>query len=162
MIMKRLIVSLEFNKEDFLSESFRTIQRARLKFIYATRCGVSHVLYAPRPFYYRNANRITMPAHGVLQSREQICRLPSGTRLPSILLERVGMLVRDALSLAGFSRCCRVAAASRRSRSFSDPLKRVGGERQKNSRSFVARNTMQFRGESLRRSFFPPASLSRN
>lgn len=159
MIMKRLIVSLEFNKEDFLSESFRTIQeRARLKFIFATRCGVSHVLYAPRPFYYRNANRITMPAHGVLQSREQICRLPSGTRLPSILLERVGMLVRDALSLAGFSRCCR-AAASRRSRSFSDPLKRVGGERQKNSRSSVARNTMQFRGESLPPILFSPRVL---
>lgn len=44
--------------------------------------------------------RMELPwlAHGVLQSREQICRLPSGTRLPSILLERVGMPVRDALS----------------------------------------------------------------
>lgn len=46
------------------------------------------VLPSPRPSYYRNANRITMLAHGVLQSCEQICRLPSGTRLPSILLER--------------------------------------------------------------------------
>jgi len=53
------------------------------------------------------------------------------------------------------------APPPRRSRSFSDPLKRVGGERQKNHNRgpSVARNTMQFRGESLADPFSPPASL---
>jgi len=98
--------------------------------------NVTHIFrISVRPAYYHNANRITVPrCHGVAESREQICRLPSGTRLPSILLAE-----RNAkgdgwgwggwggsLFGGGFSRIAgRRYSPPRRSRSFPYPLKRA-------------------------------------
>lgn len=128
------------------------IERTRDKFIFAKVCPV----FSPRLSYYRNVNRITMLAHGVLQSCEQICRLPSGTRLPSILLERIGMSVRDDLSLVGFSRCRSVVSK------IPIILGSIKTSRRQTTKELAAIRCAKYHAISWRvtcRSFFPPVSL---
>lgn len=127
---------------------------------------VVYPMSSPRPSYYRTANRITMPAHSVQSTTKSRANIPRAFRDTFTLYPvRAGRNAgaRRSLSLAGFSRCRfaapRRAALPRRSRSFSDPLKRVGGERQKNSAVVRCAKYHAISWRVTRRSFFLPASL---
>lgn len=112
-------------------------------------CHVTRI--RSRPSYYRNANRITI-CLAYYKVAKQVCRLPSGTRLSSILLAGKECRARETSSLVGEEFSRRRFAASKIP-IILGPIKTSRRRaRQKDSRSSVARNTMQFRGES--RSFF--------